>query len=94
MLFLQFLAAQRTQAFQYIVGRKSLESLWQVYRRDRLPFHAESAVTFGTVEVGVQFLDRAAAFLAAYGIFQRAGTVVNAMNQVFGQKHGYGAEYC
>ena len=87
-----FRGAVGTNAFQYIVDAAETEAFGQLHHRCRYLGEAESAVAYLAVEMGVQVVHFARARRVAYGILKRAGSVVDAMDEVVRQEEGEGAE--
>lgn len=54
-------------------------------------FQTEGTMAFLTIEMRMQILHHAIAGIIADGIFQRATSVVDAMDEVMGEKEGDGS---
>ena len=73
-------------AFHHVVHAFEHEVFRQVYDRYRQTAQTKRAVAAGAIEMGVQVVDVAGAFVGAYRIFQRAGAVVDAVDEVMLQE--------
>lgn len=78
-----------TDSFQHIIDAMQRESFRQIYQRDMRTFEAKRAVTLLAIEMRMQVLHYAIAGIVADGIFERAASVVDAMNEVMRQEEGY-----
>lgn len=77
--------------FQHIIDAVKRESFRQIYQRDMRAFETKGAVTLLAIEMRMQVLHHAVAGIVADGIFERAATVVDAMDEVMRQEERDGS---
>ena len=76
----------RTKPLQHIIDTVQCKSFRHLNYWSRYILKTESFVTFFAMEVGMQVFYFARTTFATYGILQGAGTVVDTMYQMAGQK--------
>jgi hypothetical protein len=86
-----FFRALRTQSFEHVVNGAEDEAVGQWYDGYVEVFQAEGAVAAGTEEVCVLIVDGAVAVVAAYGILQCSGAVVDGMDEAMEEEERQGS---
>lgn len=82
------------KAFQYKIDVFGQEAIGQLHLRNGYAFHTECLFALCTGKMHVQVAQRAGTVAPAYGVFHRAGTVVDAMDKHLPVEKGNSAKQC